>query len=422
MHTLLNSRRTQILLYSFCFGCFVWFLEGVVDHWFYEGDFLDLLILDVPRHEIYIRSLVLLAFVGYGFIYANVFERNQAAQRAIKENEEFLRGQINGIRDIVFLVSAKGALLALNEAAIRSLDGTRMQLLGQNISSLLDPSIEHHLDEVAKAKAPITHYQDISGMTDEVRLFPVFDSHNKVARVAIVIRNITEEIRYQEQLKKLTSQLSLVEERERRRISEDLHDNVGQKLALCKMKLSSLLANPKKKKESANSLKPIGDVCRLLESAISETRSLTSDLSPQVLYQLGLEAALEDLSHMLTSHTSLRVRFNNDGVDGALGDDIRISLYRACREVMYNVVRHARANVLDVQIAHGDDTIEITFTDDGVGFKNPGQWQGSGMGLFNVKERIGNLGGSFQMESQAGCGTTVTITAPMSMDDSAVGG
>ena len=137
---LIRSKRTQIILSSFCFGLLVWVLEGIIDSWFYQGDFLDLLILHVPKHEVYIRVLVLVSFVGYGIIHARIFVKNQKTEEEIRHNEQTLRGLLNGIRDSVCLVSSEGITLAFNGTAIKLLKKPSSELIQKDYLTFVDPT------------------------------------------------------------------------------------------------------------------------------------------------------------------------------------------------------------------------------------------------------------------------------------------
>ncbi len=219
----------------------------------------------------------------------------------------------------------------------------------------------------------------------------------------------------QQQLRALTAELALAEERERRRLALGLHDQVGQKLAVAKLRLGRLRASA----PSAETARALDEIDQDLAEAIRETRSLSFELALPVLYDLGLEAALESAGERLAEEHGIRFVFASDsGREPLLEEATRVTLFRAVEELLFNVVKHARARTARVAVAWGDDRIGITIEDDGAGI-DTSRWvknraPGGGLGLFGVRERLAHLGGSVEIESAPGSGTRIVISAPLS--------
>lgn len=214
------------------------------------------------------------------------------------------------------------------------------------------------------------------------------------------------------QLTELTEELSRAEERERRRIATELHDQVGQMLALSKIQLNSL----------SQSL-PAGRFAELLakvrehiNQSIHEIRSLTFQLSPPLLYELGLGAALEGLCEEFEDKYCIRPTFRDDGKPEHLHEEMRIALYQMTRELMINVVKHARARRMLIELSTVSGAVEITVEDDGIGFDTSRAMcytQGNrNFGLFNIQHRINHLGGKMVVHSEIGYGSRVSLVAP----------
>ncbi len=221
---------------------------------------------------------------------------------------------------------------------------------------------------------------------------------------------------YQEQLRSLASQLSVAEERERRRLAADLHDQVGQALAVIKLKLGPLRQSIGNS-ETKSYLDEIRD---LLEKAISQTRSLTFDLSPPMLYELGLEPALEWLAEEFQAKHGISTQLQDDGRAKPLDDDIRGLLFRAANELLINVAKHARAREVLLSVKRVNENICIQVKDDGVGFDSEDSTRPAhGFGLFNIRERLTAIGGHIEIKSKPGWGTAVILVAPLSGDKSA---
>jgi signal transduction histidine kinase len=235
---------------------------------------------------------------------------------------------------------------------------------------------------------------------------PLKGTSGRVLKLEI-LRDITERKRaeeelraYQEQLRSLASELALAEERERRRIAGELHDHIGQSLALSKMRLG--LA--RESTSSAALEKTLDEISTLIDQCLRDTRSLTFDLSPPVLYELGFGRAVEWLAERFKNSYGITITLEDDGQPKAMGDDLRFLLFRAVRELLVNVVKHAHANTTKVTTRRENGRIRITVEDDGVGFEASSATSkggaARGYGLFSIQERMNHLGGHVDIEGE----------------------
>lgn len=223
-------------------------------------------------------------------------------------------------------------------------------------------------------------------------------------------------IEYQLRLRQLASELFFSEERERRRLATQLHDQVGQTLALARIKLGEL------SEVAPNEL--VDDVTELVNKTIQETRSLTIELSPPVLHEVGPEGAIEWLVNRLSEQHGIVTKFKDDKSSKPLSDDIRVVLFQAVGELLHNIVKHAKASLVEVHVARTNDDIHIEVKDDGVGFDSTDVVSRAGkegaFGLFNIRERLNYVGGRVAVASEIGKGTRVTLTAPLDLSEEAV--
>ena len=217
--------------------------------------------------------------------------------------------------------------------------------------------------------------------------------------VLLMMRDITEakqneeRIRtYQKELRSLASQLTLAEERERRRIGTNLHDHIGQTLAMIKIRLAAL-----QKTTSPDIVSELQQIRELLEQTLQSVRSLSFELSLPILYDLGLEAAVEWLTEETQKQHGIQVEFDNDGRRKPLSDPLRVLLFTAVRELLVNVVKHSRATFAKVSVEKFGDEICIKVSDNGTGFRDglldAPMSKMPGLGLFSIRERISHLGG-----------------------------
>jgi signal transduction histidine kinase len=214
----------------------------------------------------------------------------------------------------------------------------------------------------------------------------------------------------QQRLSDVTVELSLAEERERRRIATELHDTIGQDLALARIKLGTIAKSHLRDEEAG-----IIDTTReMLGGMIQRVRHLTHMISPPILESGGLEAALKWLGRQMEADYGLRVAFVDDMSEKPLTEEIRSVLYYAVRELLINVVKHSGTDAARITVGREGARIVITVEDDGGGF-DPAAIEQSltrergGFGLFNVRRRIIHLGGAFEVKSSPGVGTCVTI-------------
>jgi PAS domain S-box-containing protein len=233
----------------------------------------------------------------------------------------------------------------------------------------------------------------------------------------ITERKIAEEklLQYQEELRTVTSELSLAEEHERRCLATELHDQIGQTLSVLHMKLHDL----REKITASDSVKDIDTIQGYLKQVIQDTRSLTFELSPPVLYELGLEAALEWLGEEFRKKYDLVCTLDTDNTPKPLEEDVRMVLFRAVRELLMNIVKHAKSNKAAISIFRREETLHIEVEDQGVGFnlrKSDSRiTKKYGFGLFSIRERLSHLGGNLDIHSKPGRGTRVTLVAPLKM-------
>jgi signal transduction histidine kinase len=219
--------------------------------------------------------------------------------------------------------------------------------------------------------------------------------------------------RNQVALRSLASELSLAEERERRRIATEIHDNLSQTLAIASMR-AAMLEQMCATEEAAPQ---IAELRSLLSSAVADTRSVTFELSPPILYQVGLEAAIRWLGEQAQERHGIQFQMIDDNEPRTLTDDVRTVLFQSIREIFANMIKHAQAHHVTVRLETLKDRLVTRVEDDGVGFDpakaNWKSGQKAGFGLFNIRERLDYLGGSLEIDSAPGRGTRTTLVAPL---------
>ncbi len=227
-------------------------------------------------------------------------------------------------------------------------------------------------------------------------------------------RDVTERRLAESRVRHLSIQLAKTEERERREITQNLHDDLGQLLAIAKLRLSSIDCMEHCRGHE-DLMRQVRTVEEMVDRANRSIRSLGMQLSPPALSREGLLPALAWLAEEMRRDHGVHVTVHAEGHVPLLNDTLGSLLFRAVRELLLNAAKHAQVVAADVSLVMEGETLVISVADEGCGFA-PGQSQPfsteSGFGLFSVSERIELIGGSMQIDSRPGDGTLVVLTLP----------
>ncbi|MBT3316549.1 GAF domain-containing sensor histidine kinase [bacterium] len=223
---------------------------------------------------------------------------------------------------------------------------------------------------------------------------------------------------YQEKLRSLASELSLTEERERRKLASDLHDHVSQSLSIAKIRLGIL-----RNEIGDDNTAPVSEIIDLVGQSIADIRTLTFELSPPVLYDLGLVPALQWLGEQMGKKYGFQVDVTDDLEDKLVNENLKIELFKIARELLMNVAKHANASLVQIDVKRIKETIVLTVTDNGIGILSEEERENpkGGFGLFSIKERLKHLGGTFVIDRGSECGTQAVLHAPLSLPNKAKG-
>jgi light-regulated signal transduction histidine kinase (bacteriophytochrome) len=214
------------------------------------------------------------------------------------------------------------------------------------------------------------------------------------------------------ELRRVAFALEAAENRERRQIARDLHDDLGQTLAAARIRLAPLCSDSREGVADV-----AGTVGTLIDMANDSIRSLAAQLSPAVLYELGLEPALEWLGEEMQRTFNLRVTVSDDGAAKPLSQESRSILYRAVRELLINVAKHAKTDAASVESLREEGTIVIRVSDRGTGYdpESLAVARGRGFGQLALRERVTFIGGTVELESAPGRGTHALLRAPLAV-------
>lgn len=348
---------------------------------------------------------------------------------SLSKSEEKYRALFNSAAYPMTSVNDEGVLLDCNDRIYDILGYERHELLNQSMARIMHP------DSLEYAKGNLQELIDTGiAFNKEYRMIRkngcvidvcvnssgIFSPEGEFVRSICILQDISERKRaekklsdYQERLKKLVNELSLAEERERRRIAVGIHDNIAQNMAMMKLYLEQVRRDLDPDKDNQT----FSDVFACIDRAIDDARHLTFDLGSSTLYISGLEPALvEWLEEEVQAKHGLVTEFEGRDVPDSLDEDLRVLVFRMVRELLVNVVKHAKAQQVKVSVCRTDCGLDVSVRDDGDGFvlgedSTPSK-EGS-YGLFSIQERLDCLGGAMDVQSEIGHGTCVTLRVPL---------
>jgi signal transduction histidine kinase len=237
------------------------------------------------------------------------------------------------------------------------------------------------------------------------------DSTGNIAGLRGTVQDITERKRTEEALSSMSGRLIEAQESERARIARDLHDDIGQQLALLALTLTKakgLLRDS----SSGEALDCLDALQRQTAEIITDVQALSHELHPPRLLYLGLVAAMRGFCGELSAQQSVEIVFRNENVPGNVPPEVSLCLFRVLQEALHNAVRHSGVRHFAVHLRGVRNVIDLTVRDEGVGFNVDAANRGRGLGLTSMKERLKLVGGELFIESTSTHGTTVLARAP----------
>lgn len=222
---------------------------------------------------------------------------------------------------------------------------------------------------------------------------------------------------YSKQLKNLTNEQERVRENERLRIARDIHDELGQMLTVLKMEISLQIKKSKKelgKKYRFLYSKEITDILNRIDTIIESVQRITLELRPEILIDLGLTEALEWQAGIFQQKSGITMNFHySDEVSDKLEEDRSIAVFRIFQEISTNIMRHAQASKVEVELKEKDNHLILMVQDNGKGITEKEIEHPESLGIIGMRERSDILGGSLQIKGSPGKGTTVELKIPM---------
>lgn len=346
---------------------------------------------------------------------------------AVRGSEEKYRTILASIHEGYYEVDFKGDLVFFNQALCRITGYPAEELRGLNNRAYMDQDTARQVyqtfNQVAQTGQVVESLEYPLRRKDgglchvEVSVALRQDAKGEPVGFRGMARDVTTRklaqlklLEKQAELHALAKEVIRVQESERRRIAQDLHDGVGQYLLASKLRLEQLAG------QSPAELRPHIDLAiSLIAQAVADTRSLTAQLCPPALWELGLREALSWLAEQSRERFGLEVSLDIPNAPLDLDEEMRAALFRSASELLHNVAKHARASRAMVGLGGDAGQVWLRVWDDGVGMADELRQADSqgGLGLFSIRERLALLGGKMEIQSAPGQGSRVTLHLPL---------
>jgi PAS domain S-box-containing protein len=350
-------------------------------------------------------------------------------EERLRASEEKFRLIAENARDLIVIVDTSGRWL-YNNPSYQRLLGDPDALTGTNIFDSVYPEdrarVREEFEEMVRTGVGHCFEFRIVSKNGEIRYFqsegsPIGDASGKVTAVVGVSRDITERKRNENELRISTAQLQalsrrLVElqESERRQLSRELHDRIGQSLTALNINLDVLKKTLASYSNNEVDLR-LEDSVGLLESTMEAVENVMSELRPPMLDDHGLGAALDWHARNFSRRTGIAVAVRASGPAVRPAPQIEIALFRIAQEGLNNVAKHASARRVEIALSHTNEECVMSVRDDGIGFDDVADISDKpkpGLGMVTMRERAQAVDGRFEVQALAGRGTQLTVRIP----------
>jgi two-component system NarL family sensor kinase len=249
-----------------------------------------------------------------------------------------------------------------------------------------------------------------------VRGFPFHDASVRVVRVVGVTEDVTDRLKVEEGLRRASERVFTLRDDQERRVARDLHETASQDMAALKMALARVGETLPKRNRVANTF--LQSAREFAEEAIQHIRTVSYSLHPILLDEAGLATALRSFVNGFAERSGIPVKLKIKRGFGTLPQEMDIALFRVVQEALTNIHRHSKSRVAKITLERLRDKVHLTIADRGVGMPPAsaatGWNQPMGIGIAGMRERVKHLGGVFDIQSEPGRGTTISVELPLS--------
>jgi len=366
---------------------------------------------------------------GYIGITLDITEKKTSEERIIN-SEESKRLILNSALDAIVIVDTASKIIFWNPQAENIFGWTAEEVTGKSLMQTIIPAEYEaaHRQGMQRflqtGEGPILNRLiEVTACNKEGSLFPIELSILPVEQetgktFCAFIRNITERRQAEsslkqssEQLRELSRHLQKVREEERLRIAREIHDELGQQLTGLKMDVAWLMR--KTVQDDPVIKDKFDEALSLVDKAVQSIRRISTELRPSVIDDLGLNAALEWQVEEIGRRMDVEIEYKNSFNDSNIHPDISIGIFRIMQESLTNIVKHAAAYKINIDISQAGNAIRLIVEDDGIGFDTNAKQDQLTFGLIGIKERTSMLQGECAIYSEPNTGTRIEVSIPL---------
>jgi PAS domain S-box-containing protein len=341
-------------------------------------------------------------------------------QNNLKKSEQRFRILFENATDAIFIHNSKFEIIDSNKTAEEIFGYKREELLNQT-PDMFSPNKQPSGDDSKKLASEKMNL----ALEGKLQVFEwaIYDINNTIINTLISLNSfkLGEEtyiqaiVRDISQIKKLENELLTAtvqtEENERARFAKELHDGVGPILSTIKLYFQWLAETNDETQRKVIIDKGNNNI----EEAIRALKEVSNNLSPHILTNYGLGEGLQQFIERITSTGSINIDCNCDLAEARFSKEIEITLYRVLIELINNTIKHAQASKIDINITKDNNTLNVSYKDNGKGFDLSKIGPKSGLGIYNIRNRIQTLGGTIELNSEPASGFNVNIILTLNL-------
>jgi PAS domain S-box-containing protein len=370
----------------------------------------------------YVNSLV---------IYFHDDTLRKEATMALQESEQRFRKLVHDLKVGVLLQDAAGKIIMTNKIILDTLQMTEAQLQGKMLVDIVSNAVKEDGQPFLYEERPLIRAQQtrkpvhgtVMGIKSPesghciwmmMNVNPILNDEGEIIHIITSFIDITERKRLEQQIwqeevkhqRQLTQATIDGQEKERREIGKELHDNIGQQLTTIKLYLDLACSNA-----SPDAIAMINQALKSVSGLIDEVRNISRSLMPPTLGDLGLIDSINELVDSINRAQTFKANFKHRQLsENTIPENQKLMLFRIIQEQLNNIIKHAKAKAVTVILAQERGALHLTIADDGIGFKTA--QVNKGLGLTNIRNRAELFGGKVQITASEGNGCTLEIIIP----------
>lgn len=382
-------------------------VRRVFDMMPYFGDILPDKVLFLDNWLGILTSIIMaIAVIGIARLLYGLNKTEQAKA----ESENQFKTLFHNSSDEIFLADVDGNFLEVNQVACDSLGYLEDELLRKKFRDIKTPKFVEKVDEniqliLARGKHTYeTEHLARSGKVISLEVKSRLINYRGEKAILSIARDITERKQLE---RKILQAVINAEERERERIAQEIHDGLGPIMSAIKLYVNELESDDLAKEERTEFLAKTNEI---LDEAIASTRTIANNLTPRVIIDFGLVRAIDSFCKKLNLSQKIDIIYEAD-MNERFDQTIELVLYRVVTELLNNSIKHASANKIEIYLEKFEDSLQLTYMDDGVGFNLDKvlKKEGEGMGLKNIISRLRSINGTYKIHSKEETGTLVIV-------------